>query len=276
MPLPSLTRAETFTSSSSQQRGSHNQSDGHRAVDTGIAFAAFYKDELFFSSFGQQQLKKKRMFFHINKGAPVHDKPEQLRRPRKLLQTSEMTLPSALGVLGFPVAPGLPVIPQIKLVINQNIAIKHLWINHLWSTKSSYSSCTWLYRGLRAAPGSCKRSKKKKKGSENCCEANPLCPSAVLMLYVLTMSFLFALPRQQDGHMFGSRWKMMKTHVELQHKMCLLRLVFCLIQVLILRCGSTGKEMFTSRTHVEIQKTVLRHSHTGEVILTSISIHFCC
>lgn len=75
-----------------------------------------------------------------------------------------MTLPSALGVLGFPVAPGLPVIPQIKLVINQNIAIKHLWINHLWSTKSSYSSCTWLYRGLRAAPGSCKRSKKKKKG----------------------------------------------------------------------------------------------------------------
>lgn len=56
----------------------------------------------------------------------MHDKLEQLRRPRKLLQTSEMTLPSALGVLGFPVALGLPVIPQIKLVTNQNIAIKHL------------------------------------------------------------------------------------------------------------------------------------------------------
>lgn len=125
MPLPCLTRAETFTSSSSQQRGSHNQSDGHRAVDTGIAFAAFYKDELFFFLIRATTTKKKT-FFHINKRAPVHDKPEQLRRPRKLLQTSEMTLPSALGVLGFPVALGLPVIPQIKLVISQNTAIKHL------------------------------------------------------------------------------------------------------------------------------------------------------
>lgn len=57
--------------------------------------------------------------------------------------------------------------------------------------------------------------------------------------------------------------KMMEKHVELQHKMCPLRLVFCPYSQPYCVCGSTcitGKEMFTSRTRVEYKRL-----HVNEV-----------